>query len=370
MSESEQIEQYIDRICQKFHYDSELTSFLHSAIPSLISHYGIENKERIFETFENCEIHIQQENEEPSIFISEYFKEELSEEEKEHVDGFFKTAFHIDRPIFVGENVTLQDMIYVKNNKHRKFDWSDENSQSTLIHEMCHAIKTYGHIKVNGDNVITSSGLIKSIFQYNTETGNFDLISSYGEDLEEALNTLDECAVMSIMKKRPSISKNGYISMLPMAKKMMSFADIADVVRTSQLSGSDEWIEYMGKENCAFIVENFSLSGVRLGRNGKLLRQQMREAPIAREKLNEFFDNYKPNKDKIDDNEEDIIYYFEERPPFTKNDTNVKEYIEIKKEQGIDFTEWSLEDIERYKQTGELPQPTPQIIENEHSNSL
>lgn len=331
MSESEQIKQDIDRICQKFHYDSQLTTFLHTSIPSLIAYYGIENKERIIETFENCEIHIQKENEDPSIFIGEYFDETIEEDLKEHMNGFFVRAFHLDGPKYVNGNVTLQQIIYIKKDKNNKFDWSDEQSQSNIVHEMCHAIKTNGHVKVEGDNIITYSGLIKSIYRYNPETGKIDFVSGYSSDLEEALNTLDELAVMSIMKNRVFTTENGYEAMLQMARRMMSFDDIARVVRKSQLSGSDEWIDYLGQENCALIIENFSLLGVRVGRkNGKTMRQQIREGLVAREILNEFFDNYKPKE--------------------------------------IDFTDWSLEDIERYRQTGELPEN--QNLEEEHSRSL
>lgn len=198
--------------------------------------------------------------------------------------------------------IVLRNIIYVRNNRFHKFDLSDEQCQSTIIHEMCHAIKTHGHIKVENDIVTVSSGLLKVRYQYNSLTGRFDDLDAQNVELEEAINTYDELNIMRMMKGNSFHKQSGYATMVDTAQRMMQVDDIANIIRLSQFSGNDEWMEYLGEDTCNEIIDSFSKLCVNIGHNkGKSLRQRIRESKEAKEKLQELFNNY-INRNIVSDN--------------------------------------------------------------------
>lgn len=127
----------------------------------------------------------------------------------------------------------------------------------------------------------------------------------------------------------------------------------------------EEWVK---KKSPAMLEEAINRRLNRLNELG--INEALYRLKSARQRIEA--QEYEQRKQKEDLSNESVTNVFVEVPlkEDVKEQIEVREFVEKPKGQEIDFADWSLEDIERYKQTGELPTPKPHIVENEHSNSL
>ena len=65
--------EFLEQLRQKYGYDSELIAALNKIVPALISYYGADKSNIIYQALLNCEIHIQKEKENTNEYLSSYF---------------------------------------------------------------------------------------------------------------------------------------------------------------------------------------------------------------------------------------------------------------------------------------------------------
>ena len=98
-------------------------------------------------------LEIQKENENAEEYLNHYFGTD-----KKWDIPFLGGAFQ-DTELFVKDNrVHSKSIIFIKTEflrRYKPFDFGDDEKVASIIHELCHAIKGYGRIKV--ENGIASA---------------------------------------------------------------------------------------------------------------------------------------------------------------------------------------------------------------------
>lgn len=247
-------EEFIASLKAKYGYSDEMVSLLNKAIPALITYYGEDKRNIIFGALNDCEIHIQNESENSKEYLNQYFGTN-----KDWDIPFLGGAFQHTELSVKDNRVSSKSIIYIKTeylHKYNPFDFNDDSKVSGIIHEMCHAIKGYGKLKVENGQVITQTGLITDKYTYNPNTNSFDEPVSINTGFEEALNSYDEAEVMSIMTGVPH-EFGAYKGMSQVARVLMQHKDFAQVIKISQFTGGNEWKDFLGKEQSEYIVQNF-----------------------------------------------------------------------------------------------------------------
>ena len=239
---------------QKYNYCDELLSFLSKVVPTLVYIFGEDKINHIYNALIDCEIHIQREGEDPQKYFSDYY--EFSKEL-----GFptFVAGVHFDELLLdANGNVYKKEMIYMRtdNLNDKKFDFSNTNSLATMVHEICHLIKSYNNLSFDGDIVISYSGLIKKSYRYDSTTNSFVLIDALNVGFEEALNTCDEEDVMKIAVD-PSYKTTGYRHECEAARYLLVNDEFRSTVRSAQLNYSDDWKNVLGVDESNKLIESF-----------------------------------------------------------------------------------------------------------------
>ena len=249
------INTYLQELKERFNYSDELLNFIGKSIPFMIQYYGQDKKDLILNCFRNVKIHIEEENENIKDYLNDYFGVD-----KEWEIPALAAAL-CDTMVKKTENsLESKTIIYV--NRHffgiyKPFDFSNEENQSTLIHEMCHAVKGYGReFKLQDKQIIAYQGLIEDIYEYDSNSKMYNKVQSNNVGIEEALNSYDEAQIMTLMTGK-ECEPNGYKAMMPASKKLMSFPKLAKAIRISQFENPKEWIKLIGKENSEALISGF-----------------------------------------------------------------------------------------------------------------
>lgn len=293
-----EINRFVQQLKVKYGYSDEMEQFLQEAIPAIISYYVEDKKNIVFAALNECEIHIQKENENTEHYLNEYFGTN-----KEWGIPFLGGAFQHTELSVNNNQVNQKNIIYLRTeylHLYKPFDFNDEKKISSIIHEICHAIKGYGKLKVEDGKVITSTGLMKDYYEYDRESNSFKDIKSDNTGLEEALNSYDEASIMTIMKGKFQ-EFGAYKGMTQIARKLMKHKELAQIIRSSQFSGGTEWIEFLGKEDSEYLSKNFEdWISVLYSSPSKLMNDKlglMEKMNIAIENLNQFANNYTSPKE-------------------------------------------------------------------------
>ena len=249
-----ELDLYIKRLKEKYKYSSELLAFLRRLIPVLLTYYGIDKKNQILDALLNCEIHIQGENENSQDFLNSYFQMDKSWDLPDMASAFETTEISLNDKALIFKRIIYIKTVFYHN--YRAFDWNDEEKLSDIIHEICHLIKEYGKFKFEDGQLVSSSGLMKDYYEFDAKTGTFNLTRKENEGIEEALNSIDEKEVLSIMlgKKCDFYS---YIGMAKTMEKLLEHRELAQVFRISQFSGGTEWKDFLGFDVAAELSKNF-----------------------------------------------------------------------------------------------------------------
>lgn len=296
----------IDKLKEKYNYSEELCVFLEKAIPAILSYYGEDKQELLEKTLLDTEIHLQEKNEKTKDYLNEYF-----DTDKEWKIPTIATAFQ-HREIFEEDNTYhSKSIIYVrKTNINEEIDLENKNTQSIIIHEICHAIKTKNELEENNGLIVNKTGLCEEKY-YIDETGE---IKESGEDklgLEEALNTHAEEKIMSIMNNE-DYKTTTYSHLLEALDYLLEDKELEKLFIEGQFSDSTEWIDYLG-EDYNKIVDGFdSILSVYYLPTSIIINKEKRQEAIAKrdQDKQELIDiTKKRNKDKtisemIDSNEE------------------------------------------------------------------
>lgn len=288
-----EINEFTNHLKNKYNYSDEMIILLQKAIPALITYYGEDKKNIIYNVLNDCEIHVQKEKENAEEYLNKYF-----ETNKKWDIPFLAGAFQ-DSELCVKDNqVHSKSIIFIRTEflrKYKPFDFNNDEKVSSIIHELCHAIKGYGRIKVENGQVVTQTGLISDTHRYNQETNSFEEIESLNTGLEEALNSYDEAEIMTIMTGVPH-EFGAYKGMTQIARELMKHKELAEVIKKCQFTDSSEWIEFLGKENAELLIKNFEdwvnvlySSPTDLMKNREELMNKM---TIAIDTLSSFAKNY------------------------------------------------------------------------------
>lgn len=246
--------EFISQLKAKYGYSDEMEHFLQKAVPAIITYYGEDKKNIVFAALSECEIHIQKENENTEQYLNQYFGTN-----KKWDIPFLGGAFQHTELSVNNNQVNQKNIIYLKTkylHRYKPFDFNDEEKLSSIVHEICHAVKGYGKLKVENGRVITSSGLIKDYYEYDRETNSFNNTKSDNTGLEEALNSYDEASIMTIMTGKFH-EFGAYKGMTQVARELMKHEELAQIIRTSQFSGGSEWADFLGKEDSEYLSKNF-----------------------------------------------------------------------------------------------------------------
>ena len=293
-----EIDAFVNQLKSKYDYSDEMEQFLKKAVPAIITYYGEDKKNIIFASLSECEIHIQKENENTEQYLNQYFGTN-----KEWDIPFLGGAFQHTELSLNNNQVNQKNIIYLKTeylHMYKPFDFNDEKKLSSIIHEMCHAIKGYGKLKVEDGKVITSTGLIKDYYEYDRESNSFKDTKSDNTGLEEAFNSYDEASIMTIMTGRFQ-EYGAYKGMTQIARKLMKHEELAQIIRISQFSGGNEWIEFLGKEDSEYLSKNFEeWISVLYSSPSELMNDKlglMEKMNMAIDKLTQFVNNYTSPKE-------------------------------------------------------------------------
>ena len=294
------MEMYIEQLKTKFGYSEELLKFLEKLIPSLIMYYGEEYKELILTALFNCEIHLQDKNEDSKTYLNQYFG--VNEEWKMPRLG---GAFYHNRISINDNKISAKPIIYVKrmySSQYIPFDFNNDKNVNTLVHEICHLIKGYGKTKSVDGRIIDSSGLMKDVYSY-SDGNDVKLEKSENVGIEEAINEVDTFRIMELMTGRKQ-EINGYKVAGSTAVMLMEDNEIAKIIRSSQLDGNDNWIQCFGGQGSKILIDNFDILVTSLYVSwSEINTKEKREAfnqkmNLAQDKIEAFIQNY-ANRQKI-----------------------------------------------------------------------
>lgn len=331
-----EINEFITSLKNKYNYSDEMVSLLQKAIPALIIYYGEDKKNIIYGTLNDCEIHIQKEKEDTEQYLNQYFNA------NETWDlGVLGGACHANHLFIKNNQVQQKEIIYIRCEYfglYKPFDFNNDEKVSSIIHEICHAIKGYGRIKVENGQVITQTGLISDVHQYNQSTNSFEESISTNTGLEEALNSYDEAEIMTIMTGVPH-EFGAYKGMSQIARMLMEHKELANIIRKCQFSGSDEWKDFIGRENAEFLIQNFEdwvsvlyssfaqLTNDKLGLMKKMETAMNNLADFAKnyttpQEIQTFFESRKLADQRTMDTVKKIIYYNSQTNSFENKEEN------------------------------------------------
>ena len=286
--------EYLLGLKNKYGYSDELLVFLSQLIPNLINYYGEEYRDIIISAISNCEIHFQSKDEDPKTFLNSYFC--INKEWKIPSLG---GAFYHNEIVVKDNQLSAKPIIYLKRvyyGIYMPFDFNDDKQVNTLIHEICHLIKGYGKLKMDGEKIIDSTGLMRDTYSYSEEKG---IVEEKNDmvGIEEALNDVETAQILEMMTGRKQ-DVIGYRAAGYSATRLMEHEDIAKAIRISQFSGDDSWIQFLGEEQSKLLIENFdvlvnsmyvSFSEINTKEKRELL---YKKREIAQENIDEFVDNY------------------------------------------------------------------------------
>ena len=161
---------YIDEICDKYNYDSNIRHLLYIIIPAFIIKYGINKEKLILNTFRDIKIKISN-NESKTI-----------------------RAYYYSKPIKKEDQFITQKYMVIQNYKKiGLIELLDD-----LVHEFNHAINSYVNEVIVSDYLYLRTGL--SLRKYNKSNLSFiDKDKSF--ILEEIINTKQTEDIINIIKE-------------------------------------------------------------------------------------------------------------------------------------------------------------------------
>lgn len=284
------INEFVEKISQKYGYSLELENYLKTLLPALITYYGEDKREIIYNALLSCEIHIQEKGEDCNNFLKQYFNRQ-----KDINIPFLAGAFYENDIQLRDMQVVLKSIIYIRT-YDSGVDFNDERKLAILTHEICHAIKGYKKLEITPDGLINSTGLIKDYYQLDASTNEFVEVKSDNTGLEEGLNSYDEKQIMTIMTGKPFEGVT-YPILVQIIEFLDKIPNLLEVIKTSQFTGNNEWIDFLGPEQAQFLATNMEkvyLPFVSDLSNEKKFIKLRDDMYKAADNLVQFVENYEP----------------------------------------------------------------------------
>lgn len=220
------------KIVEKYNYSSEFSLFLEQVYRELINYYG--NEELVFNALYNTKI--------VSVLnVYNYLKDNnlLDSNNTMVQDGDLKRSSGVYQSIpqlsYSNGNFRVDDIERVV--AVVDFDLNDSSKKATLIHELCHLIKSYYNEYTIVDNkLITRSGLIESTYELKIDNGivTKELIKEDGVGLEEGLTSVVEEEISrNIILKEYKSSGYGVVNVI--ARNLLEIPNISNVIINAEL---------------------------------------------------------------------------------------------------------------------------------------
>ena len=167
----EREKKYIDDICDKYNYDSNIRHLLYIIIPAFIIKYGLNKEKLVLNTFRDIRIKIS--NQENKVIKAYYYSSPRK------INNEYSTTKYMMIQNY--QNIGLVELL------------------DSLVHEFNHAVNSYiNEIKVTNKYLLLRTGLTYRI--YNKD--NLDFIKKHESYLlEEIINTKQTEDIINIIKE-------------------------------------------------------------------------------------------------------------------------------------------------------------------------
>ena len=238
---------FIDRISDKYNYDSNIRHLLYLIIPAFIIKYGIKREKLILNTFENIKIITS--NETDSRMKAYYSSSPI------YIDGKYETKKNM--VIINYENISLIDLL------------------DNLVHEFNHAVNSYlNEIKVTKNYIYIRTGLTNRI--YKKEDLSF-IKKENSYMLEEIINTKQTSDIINIIKgfdnnndtiyainneTNSSYNSNSYYLQSYICKEIMNNKTFISTLENLRITGEvdiKEWFDNIIGEEGSYKIFTDSL---------------------------------------------------------------------------------------------------------------
>lgn len=245
------MDEYLKKLQEKYGYNNEITEALGKIIPAFIEHFGQENEQLVLDAISSCEIHMQGEKEKPEEYLSDFFPDKDI--------GRIPTtavAFYDSMPIVTDEGISSKRLIYLTSKGSS--DLQNEETMSTLVHEMGHLIKAYNeeYSIVNGQ-IQKRDGIATTVITRDEETGKYVSGEEAHTGLEEAINCYDEEKIMSIILGRHFDAHSYFHRLNEGIDPLFANQELVNIFRNAQLHGMNEHINYLGQEEFKILSDCF-----------------------------------------------------------------------------------------------------------------
>lgn len=221
-------------IVERFNYDNDFSEFLREIYLELVKYYG--NEQLIFSALYNTNI-VSVNN------VYDFLKDANMLEEYDAMvtaDDLKKSAgvYHSVPQIVFNEQkntyeiTKINRVVAVVN-----LDLTKTHSKATLIHEICHLIKSYNNeYVIDGNKLISASGLIESVHELSHDGAkvNKKLVKEVGVGLEEGLNSVAEEEITRNIVDA-EFKPSGYITVNQIAKNLLSIENMKEIIVNAQI---------------------------------------------------------------------------------------------------------------------------------------
>lgn len=218
-----------EEIIKKYNYDEQLSEFLYKVYIELVRYYG--NEEIIYNAFLNTEI-------KSTSNIYEYLKEnDMIDENALVTESDLKrsTGIYTSKPLIVSENnkykiIDIKRVVLVKD-----FDINSTNKKATLIHELCHMVKSYeDEYIIKGNILVNNSGIIERHYKLTGDNlVQKDLIIEKGVGIEEGFTALSEEQITRSVVDE-NYRHSGYGSVYALSNNLTEYIN-ENLIRYSEL---------------------------------------------------------------------------------------------------------------------------------------
>ena len=102
------MKEYLENLKNKFNYSDDLINFLENAIPAIIIYYGEDSTKLVLDALSNCEIHIQDKNEDTKQYLNTYWGKS-----EEFNFPFLASSFYDDGISIKGDTICAKPIVYI-----------------------------------------------------------------------------------------------------------------------------------------------------------------------------------------------------------------------------------------------------------------
>lgn len=222
----------LNSLKSKYNYNDELLKFLSNLIPIMIEYYGEEYKDEIISSF----------LETPIIITKNTVREESGNDDVSLITARGAYCYKV---IIENNSPKISRKVVISTSPIKPFSFNNQKDVGTLVHEICHMVKSGLVVNTDENNLVYYCGLDQSKGIINNNEF-LNQSSNNALALEEAINTIDECIITQNIFADYQLT-NDYRRLVnyiwPMINENPEFLD---KIRKSQFTGSNDWVEYLG----------------------------------------------------------------------------------------------------------------------------